>query len=160
MKTGAQTQLERLQATCERIGPAAFTAPGYRPGVIRHIVLFALRGDVTPEQRAGVTRRFLALQTECRRHGEPYILSIETGAQSSGEGVDDGFELGFVVTFASEGDRNYYVGTPVITEAAHYDPAHDAYKASLKGLLRSERGALVFDFAVADLAWLRATPEA
>lgn len=153
MSTGARTKLETLQAICDAIGVEAFTAPSYRPGLIRHIVLFRLQSEATPAQRDGVTQRFLQLQDACRRHGEPYILSIETGAQSSGEGADGGFEQGFVVTFGSEGDRNYYVGTPVVTDAHYYDPAHSAYKESLAGLLLpGPAGVLVFDFAIADLA--------
>jgi hypothetical protein len=35
--------------------------------------------------------------------GFPYITSIETGLQSSGEGADQGFEQIFLVTFKSEG---------------------------------------------------------
>ena len=157
MGARVKTQLEKLKATCKRIGPAKFTAPDYRPGLIRHIVLFHLQSEVTPAQRADLTQRFLQLQDTCRRHGKPYILSIETGAQSSGEGVDGGFEQGFLVTFRSEGDRNYYVGKPVVDDPHYYDRAHDAYKASLAGLLLpGAAGALVFDFSIADRAWLKA----
>jgi hypothetical protein len=35
--------------------------------------------------------------------GQPYITSIETGLQNSGEGADQGFEQIFLVTFKSEG---------------------------------------------------------
>ena len=161
--TPGETQREKLQAICREIGPAAFTASSYRPGLVRHIVLFRFRSTATPQQRAEATCRFLALQRECRRNGSPYILSIETGAQSSGEGIDGGFEQGFLVTFQSEGDRNYYVGTPVLTDAdkEHYDHAHDAYKTWIGDLLLEEgKGAraLVFDFAIADLTYLKAHP--
>ena len=154
---------DTLQAICGKIGPAAFTASSYRPGLVRHIVLFRFRSTATPQQRAEATRRFLALQQECRRNGSPYILSIETGAQSSGEGIDGGFEQGFLVTFQSEGDRNYYVGKPVLTDADkdYYDHAHDAYKTWVRDLLLEDgKGApaLVFDFAITELTYLKAPP--
>ena len=52
-----------------------------------------------------------------------------------------------MLRFASEGDRNYYCGGPIVTDAALYDPAHDAFKHFVGPLLADATGVLVFDFA-------------
>lgn len=142
--TAAATRLgqELGQAGVER-----FTASDYKPGVVRHIVLFRYKDSVTPAQRSEITRRFLAMQKACLRHGKPYIVSIEEGFQHSGEGADQNLEQGFVVTFRSQGDRNYYVGQPVVTDPAHYEPVHQAFKEFV-GPLLAPKGVLVFDYTV------------
>lgn len=68
--------------------------------------------------------------------------------ETSGEGADQGLEQGFIVTFNSEGDRNYYVGQPVVTDSGFYDPKHQAFKDFVGPLLASTAAALVFDFTV------------
>jgi hypothetical protein len=125
---------------------ATITATNYHSGPVEHVVLFHYKDDVTPTQKGEVAKRFLALQQECQRDGHPYVLSIKAGAQNSGEGVAQGFEEGFEVEFASEGDRNYYVGQPVVTDSHHYDPAHQAFKDFVGPLLSDKNGVLVFDF--------------
>ena len=55
-------------------------------------------------------------------------------------------EQGFVVTFASAGDRNYYVGEPVISDSRFIDPVHADFKAFV-GPLLAPGGVLVFDVA-------------
>jgi hypothetical protein len=100
----------------------------------------------TATQRGQVVERFLALGDACRRKGgDRYLIGIETGPQTSGEGADKGLNQGFIVTLKSEGDRNYYVGTPVVRDPAYYDQAHQEYKDFIKPLVRN---ALVFDFPV------------
>jgi hypothetical protein len=128
------------------VGVEAFTARGYRPRTVRHIVLFRYRAEVTPGQRTEVARRFEALAASAR-DGAPYIESIVSGEQGSGEGAGHGFEHAFVVTFASEGDRNYYVGEPVHDDQDHLDPVHAEFKAFVGPLLApGADGVLVFDF--------------
>jgi hypothetical protein len=140
------TRLQILQATLAKIGPEAFTAEAYKPGLIRHIVLFQYALGTTATQRGQVVERFLALGDACRRKGgDRYLIGIETGPQTSGEGADKGLNQGFIVTLKSEGDRNYYVGTPVVHDPAYYDQAHQEYKDFIKPLVRN---ALVFDFPV------------
>lgn len=81
----------------------------------------------------------------------PYILSIETGSQNSGEGVDQNFEQAFIVTFKSEGDRNYYVGRGIVNKPGNFDIAHDEFKSFVGQFLRNPidpSGVLVFDFKV------------
>lgn len=142
----AVTTQEKLEAQQREIGTAAFTAHGYQPGKVQHIVLFRYKNSVAPTQISEVRERFLSLKDEANRDGKPYILNIEAGAQNSGEGADHGFQDGFIVTFASQGDRNYYVGTPVVTDPRFYDPAHQRFKDFVGPLLAEKDGVLVFDF--------------
>ncbi|WP_231854133.1 Dabb family protein [Gluconacetobacter diazotrophicus] len=139
-----------VQQVMAQVGVAAFTAPDFRPGLVRHMVLFRFQKAVTPFQKAEIARRFLELAVDSRRpDGRPLVLSIESGIQDSGEGQDEGYEMGFLVSFASEGDRNYYVGRPVVTAPGFFDPAHDAFKAFASPYLA---GAMVFDYRVAAMA--------
>ena len=138
---------ERLKQELATVGVERFTAPDYKPGMIRHIVLFRYNEAVSPEQKEEVIRRFLALRTLSKRNGNTYIVSIETGSEISGEGLDQCLEQGFIVTFKSQGDRNYYVGQPIVTDSRFYDLAHQAFK-DFVGPLLDQNGALVFDFSV------------
>src|SRR5471030_2048937 len=92
----ATTASDKLIAVIKRLGEEAVTAPNYNKGLIRHIVLFRYKDEITIDQKEEVKRRFLALASECKRDGKPYVLSIQTGAQNSGEGVDQELEQGFV----------------------------------------------------------------
>lgn len=139
----------KLNQQRETMGNAAFTATDYRPGLLKHIVLFKYKKNVTQAQRETVTSRFLSLRRSMRPGTDtPYILSIVDGVQNSGEGVDGGFEQGFIVTFKSEGDRNYYVGKPLVDTEGDYDEAHDAFKQFVAPLLSDDNGVLVFDFSL------------
>jgi hypothetical protein len=129
------------------VGVQEFTARDFRPGLVRHVVLFRYRDEVTAAQKEEVLRRFRALADSPRPDGRPYVVSIEAGVQTSGEGAGGGFEHGIVVTFASEGDRNFYVGTPVVDDPAHQDPEHARFKEFVRPLL-AEGGVLVFDVVV------------
>ena len=137
---------ERLKQELAMVGVERFTSTDYKPGLVRHIVLFKYNAAVSADQKAEVIRRFLALKTLAKHNGSTYIVSIETGPDISGEGLDQCFEQGFIVTFSSQGDRNYYVGQPVVTDPNFYDPAHQAFK-DFVGPLLDQNGAFVFDFA-------------
>ncbi|TPF73880.1 Dabb family protein [Brucella gallinifaecis] len=139
---------DMLHEEQQKVGLRAFTASEYKPGTIQHIVLFKYKKSVTSAQIQEVRRRFLALKTEAKRNGMPYIQQIEAGAQNSGEGADKGFQEGFIVTFLSEGDRNYYVGSPVVTDPKFYDQEHQKFKTFVGPLLANKDGVLVFDFTV------------
>jgi len=141
-----QTAQQVLSKQQQTVGTSAFTASKYKPGIVQHIVLFKYKNSVTPSQIKEVRRRFLALKHEAKRGGKPYIASLEAGSQNSGEGADRGFQEGFIVTFRSEGDRNYYVGTPVIADPKLFDLAHQKFKDFVGPLLAEKDGALVFDF--------------
>ena len=145
----ATTASDRIQKTISEIGETEFVSPQYHPGIIRHLVLFRYKDSVTADQKKEIIRRFLALKNESTRDGAPYIDSIETGSQISGEGIDEEFEQGFIVTFKSEGDRNFYVGRDIVKQDGNFDLAHDAFKKFVGPFLHSPinpTGVLVFDF--------------
>ena len=123
------------------------TAADHRPGDVVHIVLFRFRATASREDRAEVQRRFLAL-ADAERDGRRYIRSIRSGPQVSPEGAGHGFDIGFVVEFASEGDRNFYLGRPFVGDAP-YDLPHDAFKASVGGFVED---VLVFDLVAGTTA--------
>ncbi|MHC1479814.1 Dabb family protein [Frateuria aurantia] len=120
----AQTRLDELR----RVGVVRFTGPDYKPGLVRHMVMFRYKPGTSDAVRQQIRAQFLALQQTALCHGHPCILAIETGVQSSGEGADEGLQEAFLLTFRSEGDRNYFVGTPVVTQPAYYEPHHEMFK--------------------------------
>jgi hypothetical protein len=122
------------------------SASDYRQGTIRHLVLFKFKETTTIAIKQSVAQRFIAMQHDATRNGNEYIVSIEHGNQISCEAFGLGFEQGYIVTFQSEGDRNYYVGEPLINDPVHYDPVHHAFKAFVGPLLDERNGCLVFDF--------------
>ncbi|MEO5666723.1 MAG: Dabb family protein [Bdellovibrionota bacterium] len=139
-----------LGGDLKEVGTERFTSSSYKRGDVVHVVLFRYENDVSPAQKEEVKKRFLALQSRALRNGKPYIVSIVTGVSNSGEGVDQDYEQGFVVRFKSEGDRNYYVGEPIVSDARFIDPAHQAFKDFVGPLLKkpvSPLGVLVFDFS-------------
>lgn len=147
INTYADESFSALSLKNKEVSDKVFTAHNYHPGIVKHIVLFRYKGSVTLEQKKEVIQRFLKLR-DSKRPGEklPYVVSIVTGSQNSGEKVSMGFEQGFIVTFSSEGDRNYYVGTPVVKDPAYYDANHAKFKKFVGPLLAKNHGVLVFDF--------------
>ena len=141
----APTPAELLQTELAVVGIERFTARDYQPGRVLHVVLLRYQADIPDATRQDVIARFLAL-AETERDGTPYIESIVGGPPAGGEGGEAGFEHGFVLTFASAGDRNYYVGEPVITDSRFFDPVHAEFK-SFVGPLLAPGGVLVFDVA-------------
>ncbi|EHH69433.1 Dabb family protein [Gluconobacter morbifer] len=135
------------QQLARQVGYARFTDPNWKVGTVRHMVMFRYTKGSTPAQRAEVTARFMHLAVDSRRmDGMPVVVSVESGFQNSGEGVGNGLQQAFLVTFRSEGDRNYYVGKPVVTDAAFFDPAHEAFKEFSAPYLEK---VVVFDYDVA-----------
>ena len=127
-------------------GAARFTAPDFKPGLVRHMVMFRFNPQTTQAERNEVTKRFIALRhLSHRSDGLAPVFSIETGPQISGENADIGLEQAYLVTFRSEGDRNFYVGRPIVTDPRYFDPAHDAFKAFAAPYLEK---VVVFDFPV------------
>jgi hypothetical protein len=134
-------------STAKRPPDAIFTQQFYDPGPTMHIVLFKYKTSVTTAQKKEVVRRFLALQPSPRQDtGKSYILYINSGVQNSLEGVARGFEQGFIVAFKSGGDRNYYVGKPIVNDPDFFDHKHDEFKNFVGPLLAEDNGVLVFDF--------------
>jgi hypothetical protein len=125
------------------------TNQNFGPGKIEHIVLFKYKPEITESEKKLVIKKFLGLKNECLRNGKPYIASIVTGQQSSYEKLDKGYEQGFIVSFNSEGDRNYYVGSPYINDPKYFDSQHEQFKKFIDPLLLPHsEGVLVFDFRV------------
>ncbi|GLT16926.1 hypothetical protein GCM10007938_07030 [Vibrio zhanjiangensis] len=130
------------------------TQPQYAEGLTRHIVLFDLKEDVTQSQRQEIIDRFLRLKNS-ERDGRKYIENIEVGTNNmSKEGQGKGYDLAFVVSFASRGDLNYYVGTPAISDSQYFDNNHQDYKDFVGPFLKVQKnpdgsdyvGVLVFDY--------------
>ncbi|WP_108252778.1 Dabb family protein [Planctomonas deserti] len=145
MDENAGSARNALDRELAQVGPETFTARDYRPGRVVHIVLFKFAPSTADAVRTDVTERFLALKDSRRQDGEPYILSIDAGPQASGEeAVGADYDLAFVVVFASSGDRNYYVGEPVVSDPRYFDGAHAAFKEYV-GPLLDGGDVLVFD---------------
>ncbi|WP_323084330.1 Dabb family protein [Providencia alcalifaciens] len=141
------TPENRLKDEIEQVGIEAWTSSSYRPGLVKHIVLFRYIDGVTDAQKGEIIRRFRALK-DSLRDNQPYILAIDAGRQNSEEGLEQGYQQGFIVTFASEGDRNYYVGEPLVTDPRYYDRQHAAFKQFIRPYLMVNAGVLVFDFSL------------
>jgi len=145
-----------LKTLKDQVGVATFTAPDWHPGVVRHVILMRFKPGVGLLQRDEVLQRYVRLVQDSRRpDGRRVIVSIDGGWQNSGEPTTQGYELGFVVTFASEGDRNFFIGRPVVTEPGFFDPAHMAFRAFALPLLASVQA---FDYAVAASETAKAPP--
>lgn len=123
--------------------PTAQTAPAAEgelpkmPGasVLRHVVMYKFKPEVTPEQVQEVVTAFLGLREKINaKVGAPgIILDIEHGTNTSQEGKSDGLTHIFVVTFSGEGGLEGYLK----------HPAHDAYVQIVKD--RREK-VVVFDY--------------
>lgn len=96
--------------------------------VLRHIVMYKFKDDVTPAQLKEVIDAFAGLPKKIDT-----IIGFEHGTNVSKEGKSDGFTHVFVVTFKNETDRDAYI--------AH--PAHDAYVKVVRD--RREK-VIVFDY--------------
>ena len=139
----------------KKIPDDEFTHPNYKLGVLRHIVLFRYKDTVTFKQQAEVAEKFWVLQYHCKRNGIRYIQALEAGLQISLEGAHKDMQHGFLMRFTSEGDRNYYVGDPIVTNPAFYDPVHHEFKAYVGPLLED---VVVFDYRPGSLPFIL-TPE-
>ncbi|MBI1319778.1 MAG: Dabb family protein [Candidatus Hydrogenedens sp.] len=75
--------------------------------VLRHVVLFRYKDDVTADQKAEVLTRFAALKDQI-----DVILTYQGGPNIEAEGLGDGFEHVFCVTFKDEAARAEYLPHP------------------------------------------------
>src|SRR5207237_448519 len=96
--------------------------------VLRHIVMYQFKPDVTQAQLQDVIDAFAALPKKIDT-----IVGFEHGANVSKEGKSDGFTHVFVVTFKTEADRDAYI----------LHPAHEAYVKVVRD--RREK-VVVFDY--------------
>lgn len=136
---------EPVKIPLQQIKPAVFTSSDYKPGVVRHIVLLRYKPEVSDAQRMAILERFRNMKNVALRNGKPYITAIHAGPQRSHEGIDQGFDQVFIIKFRSEGDRNYYVGPPAVTNPAFYDAERLKFKEVIDPLL-ADHGVMVFDF--------------
>jgi heme-degrading monooxygenase HmoA len=103
------------------------TAPAAEK-VLRHVVMYKFKDDVTPAQLKEVVDAFAGLPKKVDS-----IVGFEHGTNVSQEGKSEGFTHVFVVTFKNEADLAAYLK----------HPAHDAYVKVVSG--RRDK-VIVFDF--------------
>ncbi|KAF5564461.1 hypothetical protein FNAPI_2169 [Fusarium napiforme] len=91
---------------------------------ITHTVLFQFKDNVDQKDITKTCDDFLQLKDLCIHptSKKPYIISLQGGKDNSPEGMQNGITHGFVATFESAEDRDYYVKT---------DPAHQAFIAKM-----------------------------
>ena len=98
--------------------------------LLRHLVLYKFKAEVTPEQVQEVIHAFASLPKQIDT-----IVGFEHGPNVNQEGKSDGLTYGFVVTFQSQADLDAYIK----------HPAHQAYVNIVKD--RREK-VVVFDYWV------------
>ncbi|KAH6695109.1 stress responsive A/B barrel domain-containing protein [Plectosphaerella plurivora] len=78
---------------------------------ITHIVAVGFKDEVSAETIKETADGFFKLQQSCVNPAtqQPYIVSIKGGKDNSPEGLQSGITHAFVVEFASEEDRDFYV---------------------------------------------------
>ncbi len=96
--------------------------------MLRHVVLFKFKTEVTPAQVQEVADAFAALPKKI-----DVIKDFEWGTDNSPEGVAAGFTHGFLVTFADEKAREIYLP----------HPAHEEFKKLVGPRIEK---VLVFDY--------------
>lgn len=101
--------------------------------MVRHIVLFRFRDDISSERVTEIMEGFGGLESEI-----PEIRDYSWGFNNSPEGLSHGLNAGFVMTFDSVEDRDRYLE----------HPEHRRYAdTKARPNLASEGGVLVFDYA-------------
>ena len=75
--------------------------------VLRHVVLFKFKDSSTPADVKKIEEAFIALPKKIKT-----ITAFEWGTNISTEGVSQGLTHCFLVTFASEKDRDDYLPHP------------------------------------------------
>lgn len=96
--------------------------------VLRHVVLFKYKPEVTAAQLDEINRAFQDLKNQI-----PEVRDFERGINNSPEGLDKGFTHGYLISFSSEEDRAAYLP----------HPAHKKFVELLGGKLEEP---LVFDY--------------
>ncbi len=62
--------------------------------------------------------------------------------------VNTGLTVVHIKLFSSKGDRNFYVGKPIVTDAKFFDAVHQKFKDFVGPFVAATAGAFVVDFAV------------
>lgn len=89
-------------------------------GEVRHVVAFKFKDSAKPEDIKRVEDAFVALKNKI-----PQILKFEWGLNNSPEGLNKGATHGYILTFASEKERDEYL----------VHPDHKAFGALVKPVL-------------------------
>ncbi len=97
---------------------------------VRHVIVFKFTTDVTDDQITATTNAFRDL-----KHQIPGITSFEHGGNVSSEGLNQGFNHVYLVTFEDAAARDEYLP----------HPAHLAFVA-LMGEMKVVQEALVIDY--------------
>lgn len=72
--------------------------------VLRHLVNFKFKDEVSQEQIDDIVKAFIDLQNKI-----PEIIGFEWGINNSQEGNSKGFTHSFVLTYKNEADRDVYL---------------------------------------------------
>jgi hypothetical protein len=99
-------------------------------GKVVHVVAFKYKKAVTEAKQKELGDALVALKKSI-----PQIISVEHGKNVSKEGFDKGFHDLFIVTFASEKDRDIYLE----------HPEHKKFAKMLDGII-ADKGIFVYDF--------------
>lgn len=86
------------------------TAPKKAPArspMLRHIVCFKFKPEITDKQIASMEKAFAGLKKKI-----PGIVAFEHGENNSPEGLNKGFQRAYIVTFDSEESRAAYLPHP------------------------------------------------
>lgn len=75
--------------------------------LLQHVVLFKFKDDAKPEDVKKVEEAFIALKSQIKE-----IKAVEWGLNNSPENLNQGFTHCFLVSFASEKDREIYLPHP------------------------------------------------
>lgn len=86
--------------------PAPAEKPS-RKAKLQHVVSFKFKDSATKEQIKAVEESFRALKTKI-----PQIEGLQWGLNNSPEGLNKGFTHCWILTFASEADRDAYLVHP------------------------------------------------
>ncbi|MEX2111582.1 MAG: Dabb family protein [Pirellulales bacterium] len=93
------------------VNSARATAAEKPPRLLRHIVMYKYKDDLTPAQVQEVIDAFVALPAKIDT-----IVGFEHGENVSPEGKSDGLTHAFVVTFKDEQGRATYLDHPAHLE--------------------------------------------
>ena len=86
---------------------SSLNAQNSKQQVLRHVVCFQFKEEVSEERKAQAIQNFLGLKDEI-----PEIKKFEGGENTSVEGHDKGFSHCYVLTFESEAARDIYLPHP------------------------------------------------
>jgi lysophospholipase L1-like esterase len=133
-----QVPAKILSLVCMSLG-VAFAAEGPQ---VKHVVLFKYTQGTTPEKIKELRDAFAALPSKV-----PGVVGFECGVNSSPEGLSQGFDHAFILTFRDAAARDAYLP----------HPAHREFGKLLGGVLETP---LVVDFAASTPAVTVEHPDA